>query len=47
MFQSSRSTISIPNVENFDVYAKSWSLEVKVPIIFSGTAGFPPPMEGR
>ena len=31
----------------FDVCEELQSLEVKVSIIFSGTVGFPPPMEGR
>lgn len=32
---------------NFDMRTESEPLEVKVPLLFSGTVGFPPPMEGR
>ena len=34
-------------VVNPDVYAGSESLKVEVPLIFSGTVGFPRPRDGR
>jgi len=34
------------NIVNIDVYTEFELLEVKVPIIFLGTAGFSPPREG-
>ena len=35
------------NIVNIDVYTEFELLEVKVPIVFLGTAGFSPRREGR
>jgi hypothetical protein len=47
MFGIAYSTRVVQTAADIDVCAELWSLEVKVPLIFSGTMGFPYPRDGR